>query len=132
MGEIGIHHRSSLPFTPRFGLTIRGLGGDLKTLGGFELSLPPLASARIPIRLGYGFQANDGFKPEDHRVSLRGSWMDQLHLGMGLSHLQNGDGWTPLWMLGADIGRYSLSVLRESLANGFGPVHFFQAAIRFT
>ncbi len=57
--------------------------------------------------------------------------MDQLHLGAGFSHLESGDGWTPLWMLGADIGRYSLSVLRESLANGFGPVHFFQAAIRF-
>ncbi len=131
VGEIGIHHRSGLPLTPRFGLTIRGSSGDMETLGGVELSLPPLASARIPIRFGYGFLADEGIQPVDHRVSLRGSWMDQLHLGAGFSHLENGDGWTPLWMLGADIGRYSLSVLRESLANGFGPVHFFQAAIRF-
>ena len=130
-GEIGIHHRSSLPFTPRFGLTLRGLGGELKALGGVELSLPPLASSRIPIRFGYGLQSDEEFNPVDHRISLRGSWMDQLHLGMGFSYLEDGNGWTPMWMLGADMGRYSISVLRESLANGFGPVHFFQAAIRF-
>ena len=129
--EIGIHHRSSLPFTPRFGLTIRGLGGDIESLGGVELSLPALASGRIPVRVGYGLQTDEKFKPVDHRISLRGSWMDQLHLGVGFSHLEDGDGWTPLWMLGADIGRYSLSALRESLANGFGPAHFFQVAIRF-
>ena len=130
-GEVGIHHQTNLPLSPRFGLAIRGLGGDLKTLGGVEVSLPPLASSRIPIRVGYGFQADEDFGFLDHRVSFRGSWMDQVHLGMGLSYLGNDNGWTPLWMLGADVGRYSLSVLRESLANGFGPVHFFQASIRF-
>jgi hypothetical protein len=129
--EIGIHHRASLPLTPRLGLAIRGIGGHVETLGGVELSLPPLASARIPLRVGYGFQAEGNLKPMDHRVSLRASWMDQLQVGMGFSFLEDGDGWNPLWMLGADLGRYSLSVLRESLANGFGPVHFLQAAIRF-
>jgi hypothetical protein len=57
--------------------------------------------------------------------------MDQLRFGMGVSYLGKGDGWSPLWMLGAEIGRYSLGVLRESLANDFGPVHFFQASVRF-
>jgi hypothetical protein len=95
------------------------------------MSLPPLASSRIPIRLGYGIQADDEIRIRDHRFSLRGSWMDQLHLGMGFSYLGEGNGWTTLWMLGAEIGRYSLSVLRESLANGFGAAHFFQASIRF-
>ena len=130
-GELGIHHRSSLPLSPRFGLVIQGLGGEISTLGGLELSLPPLASSRIPIRLGYGIQETAGFDIVDHRLSARASWMDQIHLGAGFSHLEGGDGWTSMWMLGADIGRYSLSVLRESLANGFGAVHFFQASLRF-
>ncbi|MCJ7629868.1 MAG: hypothetical protein MUO50_15945 [Longimicrobiales bacterium] len=131
VAEIGIHHRSTLPLSPRFGLSIRGLGGELETLGGVELALPSLASSRLPIRLGYGLQAKEEFRVVDHRVSLRGSWMDQLHVGIGFSYLEAGSGWTPLWMLGADIGRYSLSVLRESLANGFGAVQFFQVAVRF-
>ncbi len=130
-GEIGIHHHSSLPLTPRFGLAVRGIGGELVTLGGVEVSLPPLASSRIPIRLGYGIQTDEELNPVDHRFSLRVSWMDQLHLGMGFSYLGDENGWTPLWMLGADLGRFSLSVLRESLANSFGAIHFFQAAIRF-
>jgi hypothetical protein len=130
-GEIGLHHRSSIPLSPRLGVTLRGLNGELRTIGGIEFTLPSLASARIPFRVGYGIQADEEFRPLDHRISVRSSWMDQLIVGAGLSYLEGGDGWTPLWMLGADVGRYSISVLRESLANGFGPVHFFRASVRF-
>jgi hypothetical protein len=131
-GEVGIHHRATnLPLAPRLGLAVRGIGEEFQTLLGAELSLPALASSRIPVRVGYGIQANGRFGAEDHRLSLRAAWMDQLHLGLGLSYLGKGNGWTPLWMLGADVGRYSLSVLRESLANGFGATHYFQASVRF-
>lgn len=131
VGELGVHHQAGLPFSPRFGLVLKGLGGDFSALGGVEFSAPPLAANRIPIRFGYGIQVDDGLDPLDHRLSLRASWMDQLHLGMGLSYLGKNNGWTPLWMVGADLGRYSLAVVRESLANNFGAVHFFQAAVRF-
>jgi hypothetical protein len=130
-GEIGIHHQSNLPFSPRIGFVLKGLGGGMKAHAGTELSLPALASDRIPVRIGYGIQADKNFHPVDHRFSVRGSWMDQLHLGVGFSYLGEENGWIPLWMLGAEVGRYSLSILRESLANGFGAVHFFQAAVRF-
>jgi hypothetical protein len=131
-GELGIHHRATyLPLSPRFGLAVRGLGAELGTLAGTELTLPALASSKIPVRIGYGIQTDMRFRARDHRFSLRAAWMDQVHLGMGLSYLGDGNGWTPLWMLGADIGRYSLSVLRESLANGFGATHYFQASLRF-
>jgi len=130
-GEIGIHHQANVPLTPRFGVTVRGLGGGTRFSGGAEVSLPALASSRIPIRVGYGIQTDRKLDPLDHRLSLRGSWMDQLHVGVGVSHLGQGDGWVSMWMLGADLGRYSLSILRESLANGFGAVHFFQASLRF-
>jgi hypothetical protein len=131
-GEVGVHHEAaSLPLLPRVGLTLLGIGGELETLAGAELTLPALASSRIPIRVGYGIQTDKRLRAKDHRFSLRAAWMDQLHLGMGLSYLGSGNGWTPLWMLGADVGRYSLSVLRESLANGFGATHYFQASVRF-
>lgn len=131
-GELGIHHRATdLPLSPRLGLTVRGVGVELETLLGTELTLPALASSRIPVRIGYGLKTDKNLRAEDHRFSLRAAWMDQFHLGMGLSYIGKRDGWTPLWMIGADVGRYSLSVLRESLANGFGATHYFQASVRF-
>lgn len=129
--EVGIHHRSGLPLTPRFGAVLKSLGGEMELLGGAEISLPPLSTSRIPLYAGYGFQTDGGIEPTGHRFSFRGSWKDQLHAGMGLSYLGEEDGWTPLWMVGGEVGRFSLAVLRESLANGFGAIHFFHAAVRF-
>jgi hypothetical protein len=129
-GEVGIQHQSNLPLTPRFGVSIHGIGRETKSWGGVEVSLPPLYSSQIPLRAGYGIQTDGSLHAEDHRFSFRASWMDQFHLGVGSSYLGGDNGWTPLWMLGADIGRYSFSVLRESLANNFGAVHFFQASLR--
>jgi hypothetical protein len=130
-GELGIHYRSGLPLSPRMGLAIQGLGGNPAALAGLEVSLPALASSRVPVRAGYGFQTGRSFDPPEHRISLRASWMEQIHAGVGLSYLGTQDGWTPLGSLGADLGRYSLSVLREGMANGFGAIHFYRAAIRF-
>jgi hypothetical protein len=130
-GEIGIHHYSTFHWRPRLGLVFRGIGGNLQTMGGIEANPTTLASGRVPIRIGYGIQLDDKSGWIDHRLSLRGSWRDQLNLGMGLSYLGGNNGWTPLWMAGVDLGRYSFSILREGLANDFGSVHFFQASIRF-
>lgn len=131
VGELGVHHQSGLPLTPRFGVALHGLGGELGARGGVEVSLPPLAAARVPIRLGYGIHLDDALETRDHRFSLRTSWMDEVLMGVGVSYLGEGNGWVPLWHLGANLGRYSFSVLRESLANSFGAIHFFQASIRF-
>jgi hypothetical protein len=129
-GEVGAHLRPPLPLNPRIGLSLGGLGGDVNTMGAVEASPPPLADGRVPLCLAYGLRFDWGDAPLEQRFSLRGSWMGQFHLGLGLSHVER-DGWTPLWMLGADIGRYSLAILRESLPNGFGPVHYYRAAVRF-
>jgi len=130
-GEVGIHHHSTFPWSPRLGLVVRGIGGDLETMAGIEANPTTLASGRIPIRIGYGIQVGDEAGWTDHRLSLRGSWKDQLNLGLGFSYLGADNGWTFLWMAGADLGRYSFSILREALANDFGSVHYFQASIRF-
>jgi hypothetical protein len=130
-GEVGVQHRSRLPLTPRVGLALQGLGGEIRTLAGLEVSFPALASSRLPVRAGYGIRVGRSFDAPEHRVSLRGSWKELIHAGAGLSYLGEGGGWTPLVVLGADFGRYSLSVLREGLANGFGAIHFYRAAIRF-
>jgi hypothetical protein len=131
-GLLGVYQRvEALPLDPRVGLAVHGLGRKAKAIGGLELTLPALAAGRIPIRIGYGLQVNGDERSREHRLSFRVSWMEQVHGGFGLNGFGNGDGWTPMWLLGADVGRYSFSVLRESLANGFGAIHFFRAALRF-
>jgi hypothetical protein len=104
VGDVGVHLQPPVVLSPRFGLSLRGLGEDPRILAGVELAAPPLA--------------------------LRASWVERFHLGAGLTNWRDGGGWTTLWMVGLDVDRYSLSILRENLANGFGPVHFYRASIR--
>jgi len=131
-GLLGIQQKfERLPLRPTAGIALHGIGGDARAVGGLELTLPPVASGRIPVRLGYGIQASGDPRLREHRISLRISWMDQIQGGFGLNGFGNGDGWAPLWLLGADVGSYSFSVVRESLANDFGAIHFFRAALRF-
>ena len=129
-GDVGIHLQPPIALSPRFGLAIRGLGQDPRILVGAEVGLPPLARSRIPIHLGYGLEKRPGKGGVEQRISFRGSWIERFHAGFGLNRWGGDDGWTTLWMLGLDFDRYSFSVLREELANGFGPVHFYRASIR--
>jgi len=129
-GDLGLSMTPHLPLSPRIGMALRGLGQTPSLLAGVEVTLPPLAQARLPLRLGYGFEKERGSGLTEHRFSLRSSWMEQFHAGVGLTRWGREDGWTPLWMLGLELGRYSFSVLREELANNFGPVHFYRASVR--
>ena len=129
-GDLGLSMVAPLPLSPRFGVAFRGLGETPSLLAGVEVGLPSLAQARLPLRLGYGFEKERGSGILEQRFSLRCSWMEQLHAGMGLTRWGGEEGWTPLWMLGLELGRYSFSVLREELANGFGPAHFYRASVR--
>ncbi len=130
-GEAGIHLRPRLPLSPRLGIALQGLGREADLLAGLEVTVPPLAAGRLPLRLAYGLQTRQGPGPLEHRFSVLGSWADQVHAGLGLTRGAREDGWSLLWMAGFEVGRYSLGVLRESLAHGFGPVHFYRAAVRF-
>ncbi len=131
-GDMGLHFRLPLSHSPRLGLAVKGLGREPRILAGVEAGLPPLAGGRVPILLGYGAEKRPGTGGLEQRLSIRGSWVERFHAGMGLTRWGEGNGWTTLWMLGLDHGRYSFAVLREQLANGFGPVHFFRASIGFS
>jgi hypothetical protein len=131
VGDVGVHIRSDLPLAPRFGLTVRNIGANPDLLAGTEVFLPPLARGRLPLWAGYGMEIRGRTRTVEQRFSLRGSWRGLLHAGTGLTRWGRGDDWTALLMIGADLGRYSLSVLREGLANGFGAVHYFRAAVGF-
>jgi len=129
-GDVGLHIRPRMALSPRFGLAVRGLGHDPRILGAVELGLPPLVQSRLPLHLGYGVEKRPGSGGLEQRFSLRGSWVERFHAGLGITRWAGSDGWTTLWMLGLDFSRYSFSVMREGLANGFGPVHFYRASIR--
>ena len=130
-GELGLHLQTRHPWRPSLGIMVSGLGGTVSGLAGAEVSTPALASGRLPIQFGYGVKTGSKWEPAAHRLAIRGSWMEQIHGGVGLSYLGSRNGWVRLWMLGIDVGRYSLGIMREGLANGFGAIHFYRAAIRF-
>ena len=129
-GDVGLHIRPQMALSPRFGLAVRGLGQDPRILGAVEVGFPPLAGSRIPLQLGYGVEKRPGPGGLEQRISLRGSWIERFFAGVGLTRWGEADGWTTLWMVGLDYSRYSFSVMREGLANGFGSVHFYRASIR--
>lgn len=129
-GDVGVHLHPRAALSPRFGLALRGLGHDPRILGGVEVELPPVAHSRIPIHLGYGLEKRPGPEAPEHRISIRASWVERLHAGVGMTYWGGEDGWTTLWMIGLDLDRYAFSVLREALANDFGPVHFYRASVR--
>ncbi len=131
LGDVGFHLHPVLPLRPRFGLSLRGLGGDPTLLGGMEITLPSLVDSRVPLRLGYGMETRRDSRSPVQRLSARASWEDVFHVGIATTRFGAQDGWVPLWMVGTNIGRYSFSVLRESLANGFGAVHYFRLAVGF-
>ncbi len=128
-GSVGLALAPELPLRPRVGLALKGLGDDRALLSGVEVSLPPLARGRVPMQAGYGYQYQSRKEMGEHRFSFRASWMEIFHAGAGAASHSGEEEWTPLWMLGLELGRYSFSVLREELANGFGPIHFFRAAV---
>jgi hypothetical protein len=129
-GDVGLHLRPPIALSPRFGLALRSLGQDPRILAGVEIGLPALARSRIPLHLGYGVEKRPGQGGVEQRFSFRASWIERFQAGFGLTRWEKEDGWTALWMLGLDFDRYSFSVLRENLANGFGPVHFYRASVR--
>lgn len=130
-GKVGLNLSAPLPLSPRLGLALGGLGQTPRLLAGMEATLPPLANGRVPVFLGYGVQRERDATVTAQRISARGSWKGMIHVGLGLSHWGEDEGWTALWNLGVELGRYSFALLREDLANGFGAVLFYRAAIRF-
>ncbi len=129
-GAVGFLFLTTLPLRPRFGLQVRGIGTDMSLLAGVEAIPPALPRGRLPLYVGYGLTA--GLRPAglEHRISLRTLVWGWLDVGVGAHRFGNGNGWAALWTAGATVGPYSVAVLREGLANDFGPVHYFRLTIR--
>jgi hypothetical protein len=130
-GQVGFTVHPSLPLHPRVGVVLLGLGSDPGLMGGVEISLPRTRMESFQLRTAYGIGIDLSPAEAEHRLSLKGIWRSNYRFGMGVTRQPDGNGWTGLWSLGADFGRYSFSILREGMANDFGAVHFYRAAIRF-
>jgi hypothetical protein len=126
--DYGVLFRTELPLRPRIGGVVRGIGLGTRFLAGIGMTPPASLSGPLLWDLSYGLDVDGDRNVTQHRLSLRGSWRARYHLAAGAN--RNGvDGWTALWMVGVDFGRYSLAVMREGLANGFGAAHYYRLAI---
>lgn len=121
-----------LPLEPTVAAALLDLGGDERVLAALSASVPQEWVRPFSLDLGYGIDGWTRNHTFEQRVSLLITWRASVHVGMGLTLPDDDDeGVTPLWMAGADFGRYSLGVLREELSNDFGAVHYYRLAIRF-
>jgi hypothetical protein len=130
-GQVGITVRPPLPLDPGVGVVLLGLGSDPALMGGVEIPLPRTPIESFQLRTAYGIRVDLSPGQAEHRLSLTGIWRSNYRAALGVTRQPDGNGWTGLWSLGADFGRYSFAVLREGMPNDFGAVHFYRVAVRF-
>ncbi len=127
--DYGLIVTTDLPLRPRVGALVRDIGSHPRLLAALGFTPPRAISGPLTWDVTLGLDADRRTHVTESRLSLRGTWRGRYHAAAGLN--RNGvDGWTTLWMLGADIDRYSLAVMREGLANGFGVAHYYRLGIR--
>lgn len=131
-GEVGAVLRPQLPLRPSLAVAVREIGHEVRVLAGVGATVPGRFTGPFRARLGYGVDIRRAGDAVDHRGSVRVTWQGRFHAGAGFTVADPGEDVTPLWLLGADLGRYSLSVLREALASGFGAATFYRISIRFS
>lgn len=118
--DVGVRLLPALPFLPRLAVMLRDLPQEPGWLAGVEMAMRERVNRAWTARVAYG--AADRFEDGvfEHRIAVGASWWRRFHAEFGLGRTNGDSGWTTLWMLGAEFGRYSVAVLREELPNDFG------------
>lgn len=119
-----------LPFSPAVAAVIREVGSGAGWMAAGEVGLPVAVNHGAGFRVSYGVTGSFGEEGWGHRVAGIVAWRGTVRAGFGLARGARDGDWTPLWMLGVELGPYSLSILRESLANDFGAAESYRLAIR--
>ncbi len=122
------------PLAPQLGVAALALSGSTRWRAGLGAALP--FSARLPatVRVSYGIagQSDRPGRPAQ-RLAVTGDFHDRLTLSLaGVAERSDGEtAYTPEAMAEFRVGRYVLGVVRESLANDFGPALAFHLGARF-
>ena len=118
---------------PLLGASAMTLSGDTRWRAGVGIRLPVDGPSGFMLRASYGLSgesARSGLL--DHRLSLTATWRDRITLSGGALASRTGYSNTivPTGVAEFRVNRYSLGVVHESVANGFGGVTSVHLGLR--
>lgn len=129
----GLLLRWSGRLAPTVGASAITLSGDTRWRTGIGIRLPVDGPSGFGLRASYGLSgesARSGLL--DHRISLTATWRDRLTLSAGAlaSRSSFDSSIVPTGLAEFRVNRYSLGVVHESVANGFGGVTSVHLGVR--
>ncbi len=129
----GVILRGGGRLQPQLGASGMTLSGDTRWHTGVGIRLPVDGPSGFALRASYGLSGQSA-RPGllDHRVALSASWRDRLLLSAGALASSTGFDNTivPTGLAEFRVNRYSLGVVHESVANGFGGVTSVHLGVR--
>ena len=125
--------RPALPLSPRVGAAARIDDEGATWNAGIELAPAAARAGGWVFRGAWGAGGSPRFHGIAHRVSAAADWTDRVSVSAGIAGEPGAAGrtWEPVASASLRLTRYTVSVLREDLPNGFGAVHAFRLSVAF-
>lgn len=129
---LGVHYRLPLPIPAALGGALfTGAEAGPRWLVGVEGASAPIGAGGPSIGLSYGLR--DGGSGREHRAVVSAHWRGRFQIAAGVAGgwEQEPGAWEPVLAASVRLGRYSLAIVREELANGFGASHAYRFNVLF-
>jgi hypothetical protein len=127
----GVQANINLPWPTVLGAFVLNEGDEVLWSAGAESALPKWFGPSYTLSLSYGTGRDAHSSDLDHRVAARFDWTDRASLSAGVTRLAGGgtSDWAPLMAASLRLNRYTLGVVRESLAQDFGATYSFRLQV---
>lgn len=129
---VGALLRPPLPLFPLIGAFVENRGDEIRWGAAAEVRRP-LAWPDYQVRVQYGIADDVSVVGIDHRIGAALDWRRTASVGASVARAREADGaaWMPLLAASLHLHRYTLGVVRESLANDFGSAYSFRLQVGF-
>ena len=127
----GMQARVKLLWPATVGAFVLNEGDEVLWSAGAESALPPWFGPSYNLFLSFGTGRDAHSSELGHRIAARFDWADRASLSAGVTR-QAGSGnvdWAPLLAASLRLTRYTLGVVRESLAQDFGATWSFRLQV---
>jgi hypothetical protein len=129
----GVAYRASGPWQPGVGAAVYTGAGSPRWIAGTDVRRRLGTAAPAELSLGYGLSGEAGVLGTAHRGTFAAAWQDRVALIATAVVEPNGSTthFKPLLEARLRLSDYTISVVREELASGFGAAHYFGLGVRF-
>ena len=127
----GVLASLKLPWPATVGAFVLNEGDEVLWSAGAEAALPNWFGPSYTLSLSYGTGRDAHSSDLDHRIAARFDWTERASLSAGVTRLAGGGDtdWAPLVAASLRLTRYTLGVVRESLAQDFGATYSFRLQV---